>query len=300
MKPKLGTILICAGLFVFFVILSFPYKNLRGAIFGQIYSATKVVITADDLYPSFLGWPGIVLTNATISLPAHMGDMEFSAKKITLRAGIGSLFPPAPSVSVSLSKLKGGGDLYVRIVPSRSAMTLRISTDAFDLKQLKVALFPEPIAGKISSDVDMSVDPADLSKTTGYAMIDGKEIKIPGQNLQGIILPSVPMGVLKAAINVRNGSAEIATFTFGEKGGDFQGSLAGDFRMSQVFTSSYLTLLLKVQLSEKYRTDPSSATLVAFLESFKSAAPGDYAMKWAASLQDMSTNVMSAIPQKAN
>ena len=64
--------------------------------------------------------------------------------------------------------------------------------------------------------------------------------------------------------------------------------------------ASNLNLVLKVQLSDKFRQDPQSATLVSLLQSYQLNTPGDYSMKWNASIHDMAANLVLAIPQRAN
>jgi hypothetical protein len=59
-------------------------------------------------------------------------------------------------------------------------------------------------------------------------------------------------------------------------------------------------VVLKLQLSDKFRQNPQSATLVSLLQSYQNNTPGDYAMKWNATVNDMSSNLVMAIPQKAN
>src|SRR5437899_1786864 len=55
-RPKISTIFICIGLFLFFLLICFPYQNLKGYIFGRIFKETGITVVADDIYPSFFGW----------------------------------------------------------------------------------------------------------------------------------------------------------------------------------------------------------------------------------------------------
>ena len=58
-RPKLSTIFIGFGLFIFFLLLRFPYQNVRGWLFGLIYKNTGIYVLADEIYLSLFGWPGV-------------------------------------------------------------------------------------------------------------------------------------------------------------------------------------------------------------------------------------------------
>lgn len=298
-RPKLTTILLGVGLFLFFLLLTFPYKNLKGYVFGKIQAATQIQIVADDLYPTFFGWPGVAIRNATVTIPMGASDIELTAEKVVARVGIGGLFPPTPLVSMSISGLKGGGDLYLSFSQSKSSTSVRAESDALELGQIAIPGMSGRISGKVDLDGKFVIDQQDLSRSTGEATLDCKNIKIPPQNLQGIVFPPLPLGPTKAKIAIKNGTAELATFQFGEPTADFRGSATGDLRLGANLMASFLNLTIRIQLTDKFKANPQSATIVSFLESFKTATPGDHAMKWSATLQDMTTNVMAAIPQKA-
>jgi type II secretion system protein N len=287
------------ALFLFFVLLTFPYQNLSGLLFGRLYKETRILIVPQDMGPTFLGWPGLVLTNVNVSLPLGNGDVDLRAERVVVRVGLGSIFPPAPSLSLSMSRLKGGGDLYVRLVPGRSRVRAVVEAEKVDLKQARIPGLPEPIPGILDMDADVTIDRTDATKSNGEAALSVAGLRVPALNLQGIVLPVLKMGDIKAKIAIRNGSAEITQFQIGNKDSDISGTAVGDLKLAPNLMMSFLNLTLRLQLTEKYRKDPQSATVVSFFDTFRGAEPGVYGMKWNATLQDMTTNMMAAIPQKA-
>lgn len=298
-KPKPMTILICFVIFVFFVFMTFPFQNLRGFIFGRIYQTTKILIVAEDLYPTVFGWPGLGIRNVNVTLPVGNSEMDLASEKLIFRVGLGGLIPPVPAVIMSMKGLKKGGDLYMKFSQTRTRTSGTVQADDVELKQLAFSGLSEPIPGKLNLDTDFTVDTSDLSKSVGTAKLDVFKLKVPPQNLQGFLLPPLNVGEIKGRLTMKNGIAEIGSFQFGSKDSDIKGSISGDMRLGQTLMASFLNLTLKIQLSDSYRQNPQAATFVSLLESYKtSATGGEYAMKWSATLQDMTTNIVAAIPQK--
>ncbi len=296
-RPKAITILICFALFVFFVFMTFPFQNLRGYIFGKIYQNTRILIVAEDLYPTIFGWPGIGIRNVNVTLPIGNGEMDLASEKLIFRVGPGGIFPPVPAIIMSMKGLKKGGDLYLKFSQTRTHMSGTVQADDVEMKQLAFSGLSEPIPGKLNIDTDFVVDSTDISKSTGSAKLDVSKLKVPAQNIQGFLLPALAVGDIKGKITMKNGIAEITSFTFGSKDADLKGSISGDMRLGQNMLSSFLNLTVKIQLSEAYRNNPQAATFVSLLESYKTSAT-EYGMKWSATLQDMTTNIVAAIPQK--
>lgn len=297
-RPKLTSVLICTVLFLFFLLVLFPFQNLKGYLFSQIYQNTRILISAEEIYLSLFGWPGVGMKNVEVSVPMGPGDLELSAKKVVCRVGIGSFWPPAPSVSLSLSGLKGGGDLWLKITRAGSVTKGSIEAEKVILEQLKFPSLPEPVHGTANISGDFSFDEAAFNKSSANLDIDVKKFRYPAQNLQGFVLPEFNLATLFAQIRTRNGNIEISKSQLGEPKGDIQGRIAGELRLAQTLNQSFLNLGVYLQLSEKYRNDPNSATVTSFLSTFQ-RAPGDYGLKWAATLYDMQTNLFKALPQKA-
>src|SRR5262245_48987430 len=110
--PKASTVITCFIIFGVCLVFSLPFQNLKGWIFGKIYNATKILIVAEEIYPSFFGWPGIGIRNVNISLPVGDDEMEFASEKLIFRLRPAGLFPPALAISMKMTNLKKGGDLY--------------------------------------------------------------------------------------------------------------------------------------------------------------------------------------------
>lgn len=300
--PKWTTLIICFVLFLFFLVLTFPFQNLRGFIFGKIYQTTRIMITAEDMYLSLFGWPGLGLNNVTASIPMGMGEIDLASEKLIVRVGVSGLLPPAPAISMSLKKLKKGGDLFVKMSQTKSRMSGAVEASGVELSQVAIPGMAEPIPGKLDLDGDFSIDTTDFAKSTGSAKLDLTKLKIPAQNLQGIILPVLKVGDIKGKLTMKNGAGEINNFQIGSKDSDIKGTITGDLKMAANAMASVLSLNIKLNLTEPFRQNPNSATFVSFLDSFRTGTPGEYNIKVSASLNEFSTNavgvLVSAIPSK--
>lgn len=296
-RPKWSTVAICIGLFFFFFVVLFPFQNLKGYLFTQIYQNTRILINAEEIYLSFFGWPGIGMTNVDVTLPTGTGELDLSAKKMIMRVGIGSFFPPAPSVSLGISGLKEGGDLWVKVTRAGAVVKGSLEADKVVLKQLKFSDLPQPVEGVANIDSDFYFDETALNKSTLDMSVDIDGFFFPALNLQGMLFPAFKLGKVLAEIKTRNGNFEVTKSQLGDLKGDFQGKLIGELRLAQVLSQAFLNLTLKIQLSEKYRNDPNNATITSFLGGYQ-MAPGDYALKWASTIGAMQTNLFNALPQK--
>ncbi len=295
-RPKLSTIGICVVLFLFFVVVLFPFQYLKGYIFNTIYQNSRILINAEEIYLSLFGWPGVGMKNVDVTIPMGNGELDLAAKKVIVRLGL-SLSPLAPSVSLDLTGLKGGGDLWVKLAHSGQVTKGSIEASAVNLKQLKFSDLPQPVQGIANIDGDFYFDDAALIKSTLNMDIAIDGFNFPALNLQGMLFPAFPLGKVSAEIKTRDGKFEITNSQLGEPKGDFQGKLLGEFRLGQTIDDCFVNATLRLQLSEKYRNDPANATITSFLGGFQ-MAPGDYAMKWGATIGAMQTNLLNALPQK--
>ncbi len=299
-RPSARTLLIAFGLFTVFLVWRFPYRTLRGYIFGEIYKQTQIRVDAEDLAPSFFGWPGVHLYRASIGLPVGRNEeLDLFAEQITARIGLGGLLPPVPKVSLSIYNLQKGGNLFVSGSQGNNQISGSITSEALNLAQFLYMGLPEPIQGAMDVSGHFNYDQADLAKTTGEFDLLIKGFKIPAINYQGIVFPAVAWDEVKARLSAKNGMLDIAEGRFGSAKSDIRGTLSGNIRLGRDWMASVLNLVLKIQVSEKYRSDPQAATLVSFLKTFELKTPGEYGLKWSASLREMSTNLIAALPQKA-
>lgn len=296
-RPKWSTVAICIGLFFFFVVILFPFQYLKGYLFTQIYQNSRILINAEEIYLSLFGWPGVGMKNVDVTIPMGSGELDLSAQKVIFRVGIGSLFPPAPSISLGLTGLKEGGDLWVKVTRAGAVVKGSIQAEKVVLKQLKFSDLPQPVEGTASIDGDFYFDETALNKSTIDMSVDMDGFKFPALNLQGMLFPAFNLGKVIAEIKTRNGNFEITKSQLGDLKGDFQGKLIGELRLAQMLSQCFLNLTLKIQLSEKYRNDPNNATITSFLGGYQ-MAPGDYALKWASTIGGMQSNLFNALPQK--
>lgn len=299
-RPSTKTILIAVGIFLFFLVLRFPYRNLKGYIFGQVFKTTGIRVDAEDLSPSFLGWPGLKLYKASVSIPIGMtSELNLAAEQVTARVGIGGIFPPSPSISVYAYKFQKGGNLYVKGSQSRNFIGGSLSAEDLNLAQFLSVGLPAPIEGILRASGTFGYDQADLAKSTGNIDLSIAKLDIPGMNTQGIPLPAIQWDEVKARLVIKNGSLDVLQGQFGTPQSALRGTLSGNVRLGRDIYTSFIALVLRLQMTEAYRMDPQSATLVSFLKTYESSTkPGEYVLKWNATIQEMMTNLLLALPTK--
>ncbi len=305
-----STILICVGLFFFFLVVRFPFQNLRGFIFTKIYKQTGVLIVSEDMYLTLFGWPGVGLRNVTATLPPQiLGDeLEIAAHKITIRVGVGSLLPPSLSYSIYVGGMKKGGDLFIKLsrLEMKGQQLVSLSSyfdaDGVHLEQLGFGSGPsDTLTGVATGDGSFTIDFTDLSKTSGSLRLSIEKLRSPGANLQGIVIPPIRFGTLQAKLGGKAGSMEISKLEWGGGESDMQGSLTGDLRLGRDIYQSFLNLTaLKLKMTDKFRDDPNSATIVSTLNSVDNRTPGTYALKWTQGIDKIAQNFLYALPEKLN
>lgn len=302
-KPKISTVLTVVVLFAVFFIFAFPFENLKGYIFSKIYSQTNILIVADEIYPSFFGWPGIGIKNVNVSIPLGENELELASEKLTFKVGLLGLFPPIPSASMNLKKLKKGGDLYVDFGQGGKKLFVILDAQKVNLEQLGLPGLTEPIQGLISSDTNVTVDQSDFSKSSGKISLKGENLKVPPYMVEGMpglsfLIPGMKVGKLDGQIALKNGSIDLTTFKFGEPNSDLSGSFSGEIKLAQDIQRSSINLTVRLQLSSKILQDPQAKTFVSFLEGYQTKTPGDYAMRWNAMISELTGVTIKVLPDK--
>lgn len=279
-------IVLCVFLFLFFLLIRFPFQNLRGYLFGKIYQNTKILIVADDIYLSFFGWPGLGIRNVAVTLPMGGSELDLASEKVIARVGLGGIFPPSPSFSLAMRDLKKGGDLDLAFSQKGSQMSASVEADDVQLEQLRFSALPNSIIGKLNAEGDVDVDTTDLAKSTGEIEIDVANLKLPPFNIQlspayGFVIPAMNIGALKAKIKIKNGVAEIGTFQLGKDGSELKGSVTGDIKLGRSIMSSVANIIIRLEFSDNIKKSSQAETLLSFLNTFKSEKTGNYAIKCA-------------------
>jgi len=268
-------------------------------LFSRIHKESGISILAEDMYVSLLGWPGIGLRNVDVSIPLGTStDLDLFSERLILRVGLGSLFPPSPSVSLSMKKLKKGGDLFIKFSQTATKIDASIEGDTVDLSQLRLSSFPSSVDGILTAETDIATDTADLAQTSGTIDLGIKKLKLPNFPIPayGFVIPAMMVGPLRAKIRIRNGTMELQTFQFGGDGSDLSGTLSGDIRLGQTFYNSALNVTLKLNFSEQIKNNSQSITMLSFLNSFKNEKTGGYAIKCSKSVPELVNCLL--VPEK--
>jgi hypothetical protein len=122
----------------------------------------------------------------------------------------------------------------------------------------------------------------------------------PSMAAFSFIIPAMKIGRLNGLLKMKNGLLEISQFKFGEDpSADFKGSINGEFKIEKSFEQSAMNIALKLQLSKRILENPEAKTFITFLNSYQTS-PGEYGLKWNATIQDFTNFSIKAIPEKLN
>lgn len=310
MKSKNGLrILFLIGLFLLALIIFFPLNNLKGTIFDKVYKETGVLLNSDSIYLSLIGLPGIGMRNVKIALPSGDGELDLFSDRVTVRPSLSGLFPPVPGVSLKISELRKGGDIKVKLGKGGSSVYFYLDAEEINLEQVTARNSNPPLAGILSIDSDITLNEKDLPKSTGYLKLDVSNMMLNQQNISppdpsmaafSFIIPAMKIGKLHGDLNMKNGVLEISQFKFGEDpAADFKGTINGDFKIESSFEQSLLNIAMRLKLSQKILNNPEAKTFVSFLNSYQTS-PGEYGLKWSATIQDFTNFTVKAIPERLN
>jgi type II secretion system protein N len=297
------------ALFLFLFFILFPINNLRGTIFDKIYKSSGVLLVPESIYFSLLGMPGLGMSNVSMNLPLGDQELDLWSEKVTLKLAFSGLIPPLPGVSVKVSNLKKGGDIYTKITKGGDSIAFYLDAEKINLDQIAVRNGTPPLKGSLNILSDILLRQSDVSKSTGYFKIDGADLKLnqqmvtppdPSMAAFSFIIPGMKIGKLNGNLNMKNGLLEIMQFKFGEEpSSDFKGSLNGDFRFEKTLEQSPVNIALRLKLSQRILDNPDAKTFISFLNSYQTS-PGEYGLKWSATVQDFTNFSIKAIPEKLN
>lgn len=296
-KPSPRMVLICVGLFLFFVLIQFPFKNFRGKIFEEIYRNSGILMTADDMGISLFGWPGISFKNLNVDVQSS--GFNINAEDAVVRVGLGHLWPFALSYSGSLDNVGTGGDAWFRFVDGGDSYDLGAELTNFDSKAIAFQGTPAPIHGPISGDIDLIINTRTPDKSSGDIQITGKNLVLQPQNYPPYLSIAEPakIGPGKITIKVSNGVAEITQFQMGNDASDLKLTLSGRLKLEPVLYRSHLTLRLDIKLSDKFSNSPSAQDLKGYLSTFELSS-GNYAMQWNKTINELTDiNSLGPLPQ---
>ncbi|MBM4303488.1 MAG: type II secretion system protein GspN [Deltaproteobacteria bacterium] len=309
MKKQIGLKIL--GLALFFIVMLFvffPIDNLKGYIFEQVYKESGVLLRSDSIYFSSLGLPGIGMKNVNVTIPIGDQEIDLWSERVTLRTAITGFFPPLPGVSLKISDLKNGGDIYTKIGKGGSSISFYLEGKKINLEQIGSKSAP-PLKGTLNINSDILLNETDVSQSAGYFKIDVENMFLNQQNISppdpsmaafSFIIPAMKIGKLKGLLKMKNGLLEISQFKFGEdSSADFKGSVNGEFKVEKSFEQSAMTIALRLQLSQRILENPEAKTFVTFLSSYQTS-PGEYGLKWSATVQDFTNFSIKAIPEKLN
>lgn len=296
-------------LFILALLVFFPFNNLKGFIFDRVYKESGVLLSSDSIYFSVFGMPGFGMRNVSISLPLGDSEIDLNSDIVTLRSAFSGFLPPVPGASLKISDLKKGGDVFVKVGKGSHKIYFRLDATKVNLEQISARNSTPPLKGSLFLDSDITFNETDISKSSGYFKVNVENLFLnqqmvsppdPSMAAFSFIVPAMKIGKLNGELVMKNGLLEITQFKFGEDpDADFKGTVNGDFRFEKSFEQSALNIALRLKLSKKILDNPEAKTFISFLNSYQTA-PGEYGLKWNATIQDFTNFSIKAIPERLN
>jgi hypothetical protein len=202
---------------------------------------------------------------------------------------------------MNMTNLKQGGDLFLKFAQPMGGISAYIDASKVNLEQIHIPHVQETLGGIVDAESDISVSTSDLSKTTGYVEVKAEKLKTPNYmvDVPGMpfLIPGMAIGPLEIKTSIKNGVVDIPTFRFGKPDSDLSGTLTGEVRLGKDYLKTFLSLTLRLAISKRILENPQNTTFLNFLNGFQTSTPGNYAMKWSASIQEMIASPLKAVPE---
>jgi type II secretion system protein N len=230
---------------IFFVVL-FPFDDLGDMLTTIVaqQTANQVFVTSDHLGISLLPQPALKAEGAAIELAGVPGLPPLKAK--TLHAGLSipmllsfnlgfhvraqGMFGGSIKASAPMALLEG----MFSPVPSKESKTYNasIALDDINLKDVtKTFDLPAPLAGRLSADTSIEIDPSfskqpdgELDLSASKVVVEAFSIPTPMGPIQ---LPRLSMKSLKASGYIKNGKLNIENARLGETSDPIYASIRG-------------------------------------------------------------------------
>jgi type II secretion system protein N len=308
-KGAIPKIIAFIVLFLVTLFVFFPINNLRGYIFDNVFKETGILLVSDSMYFSLLGMPGVGMKNVNVTLPVGDQEIDLLSEHVTLKLALSGFFPPLPGISINISDLKKGGDIYSKVGKGGSSIAFYLDAEKVNLEQIGARNGNPPLKGLLNIQSDLLLNERDMSKSSGFFEVNITDLKINQQNVTppdpamaafSFIIPGMKIGKLTGNLQMKNGLLEITQFKFGDDpAADFKGTVNGDIKFEKNFEQSALNIALRLKLSQKILDSAEAKTFVSFLSSYQTT-PGEYGLKWNATIQDFTNFSIKAIPEKLN
>ena len=230
--------------FAFTVMLyvTFPYKEVADRIEAEARTA-NVGLRIGAKGPSMY-W--IKAKNISLTPPKQEGSPEPQAIPLDEIKVRPTLFPLGVAFQ---AKFFGGTVEGSTGVPGKRS-NVDVHIKGLDLsKTNSKAAVGLDLAGRLDSDVDLTLDP-DGTKITGKMSFNGTGVVINGGTVAQYDLPKVELGRLDMAFKIDAGKATVEFFK--TQGADVESSLEGDVQLAQKVMMSALKLKLKFKPADDF------------------------------------------------
>ncbi len=233
---------------ILFIIVLFPYSDLKDLITGQIAAATnnQVFVQYDEMGFSLAQGPGIKLRDVKVEA---MGLPNIKLDSVSASPDIFSLISGKPDAKISATGLfKGnlvgssksetrGNDQVFAIESSADNINLKNVLDFVkDAQFVSASLLPPSLGGLFSHDINLVYDPtgtiapegefrATISKMAVEAFTLG--IKNGPMNID-FDIPALQFSNVKLLANMKEGNTKIQEFRLGEGKDGLKIKVTGD------------------------------------------------------------------------
>lgn len=155
-----------------------------------------------------------------------------------------------PGLHLSASAFGGSVDAFLA---DKGKGLVHVEITASDLELARAGLKPlvgVDLQGKLKGSVDLTLNPNDLSKTTGTVKISSKDLVLNGGTVNYVDLPKAALGTLDLRLKADQGRASIEALNV--QGGDVEAKGDGNINLAGRLNTSSLTAKVEFKPNDEW------------------------------------------------
>ncbi len=252
--------------FLLFAWIALPTKAIAWRISHEAKKAGYVVEIEDI---SVMPWGSATLENVTWTFEPSRPDsppQQYFMEEVDISVGLLSLI--GGTVDVEVETEREDGTIMARYVQSSSETTVEVNIDGLPLYDVPKAAqaLNVPLYGLLNVKADITAPDGKFAKAEGKITLacsacragDGEsKLYVPGGSKalrDGITLPEIDFGTLTGELIVKKGAATIEE-PIATESEDMIMSLTGKLKLKDPFQKSRFSMLMKLELTEKFLED---------------------------------------------
>lgn len=268
LKALIGYTLFSISVFIIFLYLLFPRKEVKARIIYEIGRSTSTEVkTSGDkwVFPLGLIFKGMVFTKKDNTLNHPVAHID----KLGIEIPVKSIFSFSP-VSNLTADIYGGSARGLLTLRSDNRL-IQANWTNVDISRIEVLKeIPAELTGRVSGDIVLRLMNNIPEGQIRLLIKDGKLSKI---KVMGFPFPDLPVDELQGLVDIKGISFSLKDIRF--KNNDLKGAINGDIKLPSETGSGELNIVIRFTVGEKMKKEYQG--LLSFIE--KSNKDGYYTIK---------------------